>query len=375
MFNIYAMELVFSFGATLLLLRVAIPMSHTFGLLDHPGGRKDHEHATPVVGGLAMAVAIILGSVLLHSLPGLIVIYSICVAILVAVGLWDDRHDLNWRWRVAAQVGVALIMIYGGGVRVDNLGELFGLGPVDLGIWSVPFTVFATVGCINAVNMADGSDGLAGLVVWVAMAMLAAASAYAGNTMLAERVILVLGALGAFLLFNMRFPWQPRAQVFMGNAGSAFLGFTVAWVSFRLTQTPGHPVTPILAPFLIAPPLIDCLVLIVRRLRSGRSPFSADRNHIHHLMRDAGFPPAAIAGMLAAATGVIGTAAAFAVKADVPSPALLAVFMLMVVAHFLATRHRNAAVRRLARLCRALEALRRVPATAPRDVKPPAIEG
>lgn len=343
---------------TVLALILARPIAIRLDLLDHPGGRKDHEQPTPVIGGIAMAIAIVGGSLLTHGLPDQLLTYTVCVALLVAVGLWDDRRDLDWRLRLAAQCGAALIMIYGGGVRVENLGELFGLGRVDLGLWSVPFTVFATVGCINALNMADGSDGLAGLVVWVAMAMLAAAAAYAGNAILAERIALVLGALGGFLLFNMRFPWQPRAQVFMGNAGSAFLGFTVAWVSFRLTQTPGHPVTPILAPFLIAPPLIDCLVLIVRRLRSGRSPFSADRNHIHHLMRDAGFPPAAIAWVLAVATGVIGTGAAFAVKADIPSPVLVAAFMLMVVAHFLATRHREAAVRRLARLCRLLEALR-----------------
>lgn len=343
---------------TVLALILLRPIAIRLDLLDHPGGRKDHEQPTPVIGGIAMALAILGGSLLSHGLPDRILVYAVCVSLLVALGLWDDRHDLDWRLRLAAQCGIVLIMIYGGGVRVENLGELFGLGRVDLGLWSVPFTVFATVGCINALNMADGSDGLAGLVTWAAMAMLAAAAAYAGNAILAERIALVLGALGGFLLFNMRFPWQPRAQVFMGNAGSAFLGFTVAWVSFRLTQTPGHPVTPILAPFLIAPPLLDCLVLIARRLRSGRSPFSADRNHLHHLMRDAGFPPAAIAWLLAAVTGLIGTAAAFAVKADVPSPMLVAVFMLMLVAHFLATRNREAAVRRLTRLCRALEALR-----------------
>lgn len=354
----YGMLLVASAMITVLALLLLRPVAIRLNLIDYPSGRKDHEQPTPVIGGVAMAVAIVSGSLLTHGLPNQFVAYAACVALLVAVGLWDDRRNLDWRLRLAVQCGAALIMIYGGGVRVDNLGEVFGLGQVDLGLWSVPFTVFATVGCINALNMIDGSDGLAGLVSWVAMAMLAAAAAYAGNAMLSGRIVLVLGALGGFLLFNMRFPWQPRAQVFMGNAGSAFLGFTVAWVSFQLTQTPGHPVTPILAPFLIAPPVLDCVVLIARRLRSGHSPFSADRNHIHHLMRDAGFPPAAIAWVLAAVTGLIGTAAAFAVKADVPSPVLLAAFMLMVIAHFLATRRRDTAVRRLARLCRLLEAPR-----------------
>ena len=344
-----------SAAVTVLALYVLRPLAHRFDLLDHPGGRKDHEHATPVTGGMAMAIAIVIGSLLSHNLPNLIVSYAVCVGLLVAVGLWDDRHDLDWRLRVGVQCLAALIMIYAGGVRIDNLGVLFGLERIDLGFWSVPFTVFATVGCINAINMIDGSDGLAGLVSWVAMAMLAAAAAYTGNTVLTERIALVLGALGAFLWFNMRSPWRPRAHVIMGNAGSAFLGFTVAWVAFRLTQTTGHPVTPILAPFLIAPPVIDTLVLIARRLRAGRSPFSADHNHIHHLLRDAGFPPAAIAWLLAAVTGVIGTAGALAVKAHVPAPVLLAVFGLLVIGHFLATRNRAAAVQRLARVQRALQ--------------------
>jgi len=348
--------------AALWLLR---PIAHRLNLLDHPAGRKDHQHPTPIIGGIAMAIAIVGGSLLLHNLPNLIVSYAVCVGLLVAVGLWDDRHDLDWRVQVGVQCLVALIMIYAGGVRIDNLGVLFGLGRFELGLWSVPFTVIATVGCINAINMADGSDGLAGLISWVAMAMLAAAAAYAGNMILAERIALVLGALGAFLLFNMRFPWQARAQVFMGNAGSAFLGFTVAWVSFRLTQTPEHPVTPILAPFLIAPPLIDTLVLIARRLYNGRSPFSADHDHMHHLLRDAGFGPAAVAWLLAAVTGVIGTAAAFAVKAHVPAPLLLAVFGLLVIGHFLATLDRTRAVLRLARLRHLLEMLKGPPLSQP----------
>ena len=87
------------------------------------------------------------------------------------------------------------------------------------------------------------------------------------------------------------------------------LGLWIAWAAFRLTQTPGHPVTPVLAPFLIAPPVIDCLVLIVRRLRAGRSPFFfADRNHLHHLLMDAGLSSTSVVVVLTGLTLAIGFA-------------------------------------------------------------------
>lgn len=115
-------------------------------------------------------------------------------------------------------------MVYGGGVRIERIGLVFGIGSTGLGALSVPFTVFATVGIINALNMIDGVDGLAGAISLAGLSMLAAAASYSGNLELAERLVIFIGAVLGFLLMNMRFPWQPRARVFMGNAGSAFLG-------------------------------------------------------------------------------------------------------------------------------------------------------
>src|SRR5690606_33271 len=114
------------------------------------------------------------------------------------------------------------------------------------------------------------------------------------------------GAVLGFLLFNFCFPGRARAHAFMGNSGSALLGLVVAWSCFRLTQNEGHPVSPVLALWLAPVPVIDCLVLIVRRLMAGRSPFSADHDHIHHIMRDAGFSPLSTALGLATFTGLCG---------------------------------------------------------------------
>lgn len=328
------------------------PAARRLDLMDYPKGRKDHERPTPVTGGLAMAIASILAYWAAPNLTPSIQAFCIAAVLLVAVGLWDDKHDLRWYWRVLAQVVAALVVIFWGGVRVEQLGPLFGLGQTSLGFLSVPFTVFATVGIINAMNMIDGADGLAGMLGLAALAMLCAASVYAGNLMLAERVAVLCGALAGFLVWNLRFPWRPRARVFMGNAGSGFLGLVIAWVAFRLTQNDGHPVNPVLALWLLPIPVMDTLVLIVRRLQEGRSPFAAGRDHIHHMMQDAGFGPTRAAFWLTVFSLACGLVVGQAMRLDVPNPLLLAAYIALCVGWYLLTRDRARAVAFFRRLRR-----------------------
>lgn len=328
------------------------PAARRLDLMDYPKGRKDHERPTPVTGGLAMAIASVLAYWAAPNLTPSIQAFCIAAVLLVAVGLWDDKHDLRWYWRILAQVLAALVVIFWGGVRVEQLGPLFGLGQTSLGFLSVPFTVFAMVGIINAMNMIDGADGLAGMLGLAALAMLCAASVYAGNLVLAERVAVLCGALAGFLVWNLRFPWRPRARVFMGNAGSGFLGLVIAWVAFRLTQNDGHPVNPVLALWLLPIPVMDTLVLIVRRLQEGRSPFAAGRDHIHHMMQDAGFGPTRAAFWLTVFSLACGLVVGQAMRLDVPNPLLLAAYIALCMGWYLLTRDRARAVAFFRRLRR-----------------------
>lgn len=327
-------------------LKLMQPVAPRLNLLDYPKGRKDHAHPTPITGGLAMLAAfVVAGAVTVDNFAtDTLVSFALAAFLVSGVGLLDDRYDVRWYWRVLAQVAAALIMIYGAGVRVEQIGPVFGLDNLALGWLSVPFTVFATVGIINAINMIDGADGLAGLLVAVCLVMLAAAAVYAGNLGLSRHSLVVAGAVGAFLLYNMRFPWQARAKAFMGNAGSAFLGLVVAWVVFRLTQNPGHPVNPVLALWLIPVPIIDCVVLTVRRMRQGRSPFSAGRDHIHHFMQDAGFGPTQAALKLAVFSLACGLVAGQAMRWDVPHPVILVAFLALAVFWYWLSARRERAV-------------------------------
>ncbi|MCI1710748.1 MAG: undecaprenyl/decaprenyl-phosphate alpha-N-acetylglucosaminyl 1-phosphate transferase [Chiayiivirga sp.] len=319
------------------MLWILEPLAHRLGLLDRPGGRKDHAHPTPIVGGLAMAIGIMVPVVWLGEYPRAYLGFMLGAAMLIVVGLIDDVRDVRWWWRLLAQAGAALVMIYVGGVRVEYLGELLGTRSFDLGIWSVPFTVFATVGIINAFNMCDGVDGLAGALAVTALGMYCAAAVYSGNTFMVDRLAPVIAAVGVFLAFNLRHPWRQRARVFMGNAGSAFLGYLIAWVCFRLTQEPNHPVTPVLAPWLIAPPIIDCLVVTMRRLHQRRSPFAAGRDHLHHLLLDAGYTPTGIALGLSAVSCMLGLGAALTLRYDLlphAETALVLLFVAITIGYF-----------------------------------------
>jgi UDP-GlcNAc:undecaprenyl-phosphate/decaprenyl-phosphate GlcNAc-1-phosphate transferase len=321
------------------------PFAPRLNLLDFPKGRKDHAHPTPIVGGIAMLCGLLAASLVV--LPTLLPAFRAFLAggvLLAVVGLFDDRYDLRWYWRIGAQVVAALLMVYVGGVRVEQLGDAFGLGHVDLGALSVPFTVFATVGLINAINMVDGSDGLAGTLVLTALALITAAALYSGNLVIANAALVLVGVVAAFLWFNVRFPWRERAKIFMGNAGSALLGYAIAWLAFRLTQSPSHPVSPVLALWCVAVPVADCLVLIVRRWRAGVSPFAAAHDHVHYLMREAGYGPSRIAATLAMFTVGCTAVVAQAMRWDVPNPVMLGAFGLLCVWWFWLTRRRARAV-------------------------------
>lgn len=333
-----------AFVATFLALILLHPFASRLRLLDHPRGRKDHAQPTPITGGLAILAGCLLTFGLAQASSASLQAFSAAAVLLAVVGICDDLWDLRWYWRILAQAVAALILVYWGGVRVEQIGPVFGLADMSLGWLSVPFTVFATIGLINAVNMIDGADGLAGLLGLTALALFACAAVYAGNLLMAARLSVLCGALAAFLAWNVRLPWRPHARVFLGNAGSALLGLVIAWTAFRLTQNPGHPVNPVLALWLLPIPVMDCLVLIVRRLQEGRSPFSAGRDHIHHFMQDAGFGPTSAALLLALFSVFTGAAAGQAMRLDVPNPVLLLAYVALCVGWYWLTRDHARAV-------------------------------
>ncbi|MCK5364965.1 MAG: undecaprenyl/decaprenyl-phosphate alpha-N-acetylglucosaminyl 1-phosphate transferase, partial [Gammaproteobacteria bacterium] len=282
------------------------------GLVDEPSRRKPHEGSVPLIGGVAMFCGFALAALTLDM--GLMAYRSFfaAAAILVVVGILDDMHELSSRARFGAQILAAALMAYWGGVVLGDLGGLAGGGePFLLSGWEIVFTVFCTVGVINALNMSDGVDGLAGGLSLVALLGLAYIADSAG--LASERTLLLMLAVVVvgFLLFNMRLPWRHRALVFMGDAGSMFLGFAISWFLIAMSQGSDRAMAPVAALWLLMIPLFDTVWLILWRFSQGRSPTSSDVGHLHHVLQMTGMR-AMTSVWLMLAIAVLGAAAGIA---------------------------------------------------------------
>ena len=293
--------------------------------------------ACPLVGGIAMFCGFMFAVLVLDLSLDSYRAFFACTALLVIVGILDDFHDLPPWVRFVAQIVAALIMTLWGGVVVRDLGALFGLGSVPLGMWAVPFTVFATVGAINAINMLDGVDGLAGGTAWIAFVLLGFV-AFSGNLMADTQVLLILACVvSAFLGFNFRFPRRRQALVFMGDAGSMFLGFALVWFAVSLSQGENRAMSPVTALWILALPLIDAVSIFVCRLSGRRPPFGAARDHLHHILLSIGLGVNGAVGIMVGLAATIGALGLLGLYGGVAEHLLFYGFLLLFVIHLWVT--------------------------------------
>jgi UDP-GlcNAc:undecaprenyl-phosphate/decaprenyl-phosphate GlcNAc-1-phosphate transferase len=250
-------------------------------VLDDPASRKVHSTPIPRVGGIAMGIGSLLPLCLWLQIDRMLTAYLLAVAVLLAFGAWDDRVSLGALPKFAGQLIAVLIVVLVGHVSIDELT----LGTPILLPEAVSFTlsVLFLLGVTNAINLADGLDGLAGGMALLCCAALALLSGSWGAHRVETIAVVLMGALLGFLRFNT-YP----ARVFMGDAGSQFLGLSIGVLSILLTKNDATPFSTALPLLLIGLPLLDTLIVMVRRLRAGRSPFVADRTHFHHRLLDLG---------------------------------------------------------------------------------------
>jgi len=174
---------------------------------------------------------------------------------------------------------------------------------------TIPITILATVGVINAINMSDGIDGLSSGVVLIALVMLSIAAMAAGQRSIIDFIQILIASLLAFLTFNFRLLWQKSALVFLGDAGTALLGFMVAWLLISATQGDDAFIAPVSALWFLAVPLMDTVALLIGRPLQRRSPFKPARDHLHHRLMDVGLSAKQTVFLiygLALACGLIG---------------------------------------------------------------------
>lgn len=304
-------ELVFVFLFSFLFLFVARKMANIIGLVDKPNYRKRHQGMIPLVGGISVYAGICFTFLITDYRIPHSSLYLLCAGLLVFVGALDDRYDISVKIRALVQAGVAVAMMSYANLTLRNLGHIIGPWEMLLGPFGYLFTLFAVWAAINAFNMVDGIDGLLGGLSCVSFGAMGIVMYDSGHMELALWCFAMIAATLPYILLNLGI-LGPRYKVFMGDAGSTLIGFTVIWILLQSTQGESHPMNPVTALWLIAIPLMDMIAIMYRRLRKGMSPFSADRQHIHHLIMRAGFTPRqafvliTLSAAILAAIGVIG---------------------------------------------------------------------
>lgn len=334
-----------AFAVTLLTCLVFAPVARHYGLVDVPDSRKLHVGSVPLIGGIAVFVGLCFGMLITDAAYPLQRGVIAGAVLVLLVGVVDDYFEISARLRMAAQGLAVLLAAAVGGALLRDLGALVdGAHVIHLGLLSWPFTVFAVVGIINAYNMTDGVDGLSGSLALVTLAAIVFWLAGTGHSLIASAVILC-AALAGFLALNAPLPGRRQASVFLGDAGSTLLGFLIACWLVQLAQGSERLLPPVLALYLVALPLMDAVFLMGYRALSGRSPMSADREHLHHVLQRRGWSKGALvigmAGLHAVLIGV-GLAAA---KSGWSEPAMCALFLglaLLYVALRLVLRHAEA---------------------------------
>jgi UDP-GlcNAc:undecaprenyl-phosphate GlcNAc-1-phosphate transferase len=194
--------------------------------------------------------------------------------VIVVVGLIDDRIKLRGRHKLLGQFAAALVLVVGGLV-IRRIG-IFGQ-QIELGLLSVPFTLFWLVGAVNAVNLLDGIDGLATMLGFILVATIAGMAALIGQTQVLVIAVVFAGSLLGFLRYNF-----PPATIFLGDTGSMLIGLVVG--TLAISGSLKGPGTVLLAAPLAVwtIPIFDSVAAILRRKLSGRSIYTTDRGHIHH---------------------------------------------------------------------------------------------
>ncbi len=292
--NVYlSISLAFAIAFVLawLVIPVIINYSKRLNMVDDPEADKDetfrkmHKVPIPTMGGVAIFIGFVLSTSLwtiLHVNPT-IVTMVIGLAVLFAMGIYDDRHNLPPKIKFLVQFAVALLIAYFG-LRINSLVGLFGVH--ELPVWvQYAFTVFLVVGLTNAFNLIDGIDGLAGGLAFINSLVLGTLLIINENLYFS---VLAFGFAGALLGF-LRFNFNP-AKIFMGDTGSLVIGFMMATLGIAVILSSDMTPDGNLAGMTIIVfgtmlvPVYDTLRVFLTRILSGNSPFKADKTHVHHIL-------------------------------------------------------------------------------------------
>ena len=331
----------FIFISSLIFLFVMRVIAKRVGLVDKPNARKHHKGAIPLVGGISIFAAILVTflSFLPHTRD--LYLYLSCALVLIVLGAFDDRLDISFKIRLIVQAAISIAMIVIGGHSLHNLGFLMGSETIQLSVFSsYVITVIGVIGAINAFNMVDGIDGLLGGLAAVTIGSMGVVFYLSGNTYLGTMCGLIVTAIIPYIMLNLGIPFGTKAKVFMGDAGSMFIGFTVVWLLIKATQDPeSYAFKPVTALWLIAIPLMDMATIMIRRIRKGQSPFKPDREHLHHIFQRIGLSSRQTLLTICAMALTCSVIGLWSDYVGIAESTMFVAFLVMFVCYFVAISH------------------------------------
>ncbi len=322
-----------AFAATYFLIPPIINVARVKKLYDVPNGRSSHTEITPSLGGIGIFAGMMMSVAFWTPFKAFAELQYILVAFLIIflIGVRDDILPLAPRKKLWGQIAASLVLILKANIMITGLYGVFG-------IWEIPYwagvliSLFTYIVVINSVNLIDGINGLAGSITALVSSLLGLWFLAVGDLGFAILAFSIFGAVIGFLKFNFT-----PARIFMGDTGSLLVGITLAVMSihfielnnalplenaYRFNSVPGIIVS------LLILPLFDTLRVFVKRIGRGKSPFSPDKTHIHHVLLDLGMTHMQATGIL-----VLGTLAFFVLAYTLQDiGTLLLVVVLLVVA-------------------------------------------
>jgi UDP-GlcNAc:undecaprenyl-phosphate GlcNAc-1-phosphate transferase len=268
-------------AVSLLIIPLMWRVAPHLGLVDLPDARKIHSTPVPRVGGWGITLGSLIPLLLWLKFDSLLQSFVLAILTLFIFGIWDDRKGIGHWTKFLGQILAAGSVVYYGDLYVSRLPFLDG-ATLDAAVGK-PITMFALVGVINAINHSDGLDGLAAGESMLTLIGLSILGYLAGSVVIMSIALATMGGILGFLRYNSH-----PARVFMGDAGSQVLGFTLGFLTIYLTQNANSALSAALPLLLLGVPIADILAVLYQRIRAGQNWFKASRNHGHHRLLDLG---------------------------------------------------------------------------------------
>ena len=316
----FALAFVTSLAVTPLVIRLAFKLN----MVDRPGERRVHQKITPRLGGLGIFISFLVG--LSFALTQIALPIGILAGafIIVVTGLLDDKYGIRPIQKLFGQSVAAVIVLIDGPI-INSLTVPFSDQAIAVSPYvAIPIAFIWILGITNAVNLIDGLDGLAGGVSLIASLSIFTMALLTGNLAVAFMIIALAGGLFGFLFYNF-YP----AKIFMGDSGSLLLGFLLAVfsvISFKQVTF----VTLVIPIIILAVPIVDTMIAIIRRKMNNQRIMEADKNHLHHKLLAMGFSHRTTVLFIYAIAAVFGLAAVLFYTAGLFGSTLIFIFCLLI---------------------------------------------